>query len=274
MLACGWCSTVFNVSNMIDNPASFVSFAEELADEARRMFPSSGETAPDRHLKPDSSYVTTLDLAIERRLRHMIESRYREHGILGEEEAGTRLDADWVWVLDPVDGTAPFIAGIPVYGTLIALAHRGRPCLGVIDFPATQDRWIGVSGQISLHNGHACTTRKGLAIENAMQCTMNPDFFSPHEKQALDRMKALTIWRIYGGSAFSYGRLASGTLDIALDTNLKVHDYAAFVPIIQGAGGVITDWEGQPLTLSSGPRVLAAGDAALHHAALIVIRNA
>jgi inositol-phosphate phosphatase / L-galactose 1-phosphate phosphatase / histidinol-phosphatase len=258
---------------MADTPEAFMDFAQHLADEARNMLSAPENRLFNKELKPDRSFVTTLDLAIEQRLRRLIEVRYPEHGIQGEEEDGQRLGADWIWVLDPIDGTAPFIAGMPVYGTLIALAYRGAPCLGVIDFPATGDRWAGLKGQPTRHNGAPCATRKGLSLNDAMQATMNPDFFDHEEKQKLDRLRARTVWRIYGGSAFSYGRLAAGTIDVTLDTRLKVHDYAAFVPIIEGAGGVITDWEGKPLTLSSGAQVLAAGDARLHQQALDLIRR-
>jgi inositol-phosphate phosphatase / L-galactose 1-phosphate phosphatase / histidinol-phosphatase len=269
--ACPEASVVFNLSNMTDDLTTFLAFAETLADTARQILLLPENRIFKRDIKEDRSFVTSLDIEIERQLRQLIEIHYPEHGILGEEQDGVRLDADWVWILDPIDGTAPFIAGVPVYGSLVALARRGRPCLGVIDFPATCDRWTGAEGQPTRRNGEPCTTRKGLPMAAAMQCTMNPDFFKDEEKQIFEHFKAVTAWRIYGGSAFSYGRLASGALDLALDTNLKVHDYAAFVPIIEGAGGVITDWGGAPLTMNSGPRVLAAGDAALHAQALSMI---
>jgi histidinol phosphatase-like enzyme (inositol monophosphatase family) len=259
---------------MDQQPQVFIDFAQSLADDARRILKSHINQSFDTRIKPDRSFVTSLDLEIEAHLRRRILIQYPEHGILGEEQDSTRIDADWVWVLDPIDGTAPFIAGIPVYGTLIALAWKGAPVLGVMDFPATSDRWLGCKGEKTLHNGQPCKTRRGLPLHDAIQCVMNPDFFDAEETHVLQVFKPKTAWRIYGGSALSYGQLASGRMDIAIDSRLKVHDFAAFVPVLEGAGGVITDWEGQPLTLGSGPRVLAAGDPVLHAEALALVRGA
>jgi histidinol phosphatase-like enzyme (inositol monophosphatase family) len=249
----------------------FVAFAQTLADTARAMLAAGVKNAPNMRIKADRSFVTDLDEAIERKLRDLIGARFPGHGVRGEEGEATRADAEYVWVLDPIDGTAPFIAGVPVYGTLIALARRNEPVIGVMDFPATDDRWVGAAGQPTTHNGVACATRRGEGLAEAMQATMNPDFFAADELIALNALKAQTAWRIYGTSAFSYGLLASGRIDVTLDTRLKPHDFAAFRPVIEGAGGVVTDWAGKPLTLDSGPRVLAAGDARRHALALQVI---
>ena len=215
-------------------------------------------------VKADRSLVTQLDLAIEVRLREMIGATYPDHGIVGEEQGSAGTDAEFVWVLDPIDGTAPFIAGIPVYGTLIALAHANVPIIGVADLPVTRDRWIGCAGRPSLHRSRAIKTRHCAALADAMLSTSNPDFYASHETPALDAMRKETRWRIYGGSAMSYGLLASGRIDLAMDTRLKIHDFACFRPIIEGAGGIITDWEGRAITLESGPQILAAGSSERH----------
>lgn len=252
----------------------FVAFAATLADTARTMLVAGMKNAPNMRIKADRSFVTDLDEAIEQKLRELIQARFPGHGIRGEEGQATRADAEHVWVLDPIDGTAPFVAGVPVYGTLIALAHRDTPIIGVMDFPATDDRWFGVAGRATTHNGVACATRRGEGLGEAIQATMNPDFFTPDELAALNALKSQTAWRIYGTSAFSYGLLASGRIDVTFDTRLKPHDFAAFRPVIEGAGGVITDWAGKPLTLDSGPRVLAVGDARRHALALKAIGSA
>lgn len=250
---------------------AFVRLAERLADAAAAMIEAGG--ANSTSIKPDKSFVTELDLAIEARLREMIAADHPDHGILGEEFAATRPTAEHVWVLDPIDGTAAFVAGMPVYGTLIALARNGEPIVGVIHFPATCERWVGAKGRTTVLNGQPCHTRSGATLADAIMSASNPDFFGPEEKPVLAALSAATAWRIYGGAALSYGRLASGRTDLALDAGLKIHDYAAFVPIIEGAGGMITDWQGRPLTLDSGPHVLAAGDARRHAAALDLIRE-
>ena len=178
-------------------------------------------------------------------------------------------------MLDPIDGTAAFVAGMTVYSTLIALAHRQRPVLGIMHFPATGERWLGVAGEPTRLNGEPCHTRAGETLADAIQSTSSPDFFTAGpEVRVLQALREQTAWRIYGGAAMSYGRLASGRTDIALDAGLKIHDYAPFVPVIEGAGGVISDWQGEPLTLSSGPRVLAAGDPRRHAAALVLVQRA
>lgn len=250
---------------------AFVRFAEHLADTAAAMIDAGG--AGDPTMKPDRSFVTALDLAIEARLREMIGAEYPHHGILGEEFAATRPTAEHVWVLDPIDGTAAFVAGMPVYGTLIALARNGEPVVGVIHFPATRERWVGAKGRETTLNGQPCRTRRGIDLADAIMSASNPDFFGAEEKPILAAFSAATAWRVYGGAALSYGRLASGRIDLSLDAGLKVHDYAAFVPILEGAGGVITDWQGRQLTLNSGPQVLAAGDARRHAVALGLIRE-
>jgi histidinol phosphatase-like enzyme (inositol monophosphatase family) len=252
----------------------FLAFAVSLADAAHAMLAPAGRVRPAATAKPDRSFVTALDTEIEVHLRTLIAARYPGHGILGEETDPRALDADLVWVLDPIDGTAPFIAGVPVYGTLIALAHEGTPILGIIDQASTPDRWIGVAGRPTTHTSGACRTRPCPRLAEAILTSSNPDFFPAAERPALEALRAATAWRIYGGCCMSYGLLASGRTDVAVDTGFKVFDYAPYVPIIAGAGGVVSDWEGRPLSLASGPRVLAAGDAVRHAEALAIVQRA
>ncbi|MBM3619283.1 MAG: inositol monophosphatase family protein [Alphaproteobacteria bacterium] len=252
----------------------WIAFAVELADTAHAMLAPAGRVRPDAETKPDRSFVTRFDLEIEARLRVLIADRYPSHGILGEEGGPTAIDAELVWVLDPIDGTAPFIAGSPVYGTLIALTHNGAPIIGVIDQAATPDRWIGARGRTTRHTDGPCRARACDALSRAILTSSNPDFFSDRERPALDALRTATAWRIYGTACMAYGLLASGRTDLAIDTGFQVYDFAPFVPIVEGAGGAITDWEGRPLTLTSGPRVLAAGDAARHAEARALIEAA
>ena len=132
---------------------------------------------------------------------------------------------------------------------------------------------MGAKGRETTLNGQPCQTRRGEGLTDAIMSASNPDFFGTEEKPVLAALSAATAWRVYGGAALSYGRLASGRIDLSLDAGLKVHDYAAFVPILEGAGGIITDWQGRKLTLDSGPHVLAAGDVRRHAAALDLIRK-
>lgn len=252
----------------------WLAFAGELADTAHAMLAPAGRVRPDAEVKPDHSFVTAFDLEIEQRLREKIAKRYPSHGILGEEGEPSAIDAELVWVLDPIDGTAPFIAGVPVYGTLISLTHNGAPILGIIDQASTPDRWIGARGRPTLHTNGPCRTRPCASLASAILTSSNPDFFPAADVRALDAMRKATAWRIFGSACMAYGLMASGRTDVAIDTGFKVHDFAPFVPIIEGAGGRITDWEGRPLTLTSGPTVLAAGQPERHAEALAIVHRA
>lgn len=256
------------------NLTPFVAFAEQLADEAALMIATHAQQPLSTTVKADKTFVTELDLAIEMRLRELIAARFPDHGIFGEEFDPFRLDSEWVWTLDPIDGTMALVAGMPVYSTLISLAHHGVPVVGVMHFPAIQTRWIGAAGQPTTCNGLPCHTRHGAALHDAIQSASSPDFFKDaDERRALAALTAETAWRVYGAAALAYGRLAMGGIDVAIDAGLKVYDYAPFVPIVEGAGGKISDWQGKPLTLKSGSQVLAAGDARRHAAALAVVRG-
>ena len=244
--------------------SEWLAFAGQLADAAHELLAPAANLRPDVQVKPDRSFVTALDAQIELRLRELIAQRYPSHGVLGEEHGASGTQSDVVWVLDPIDGTAPFIAGVPVFGTLISLAVEGQPLIGVMHLPVTQQRWQGVAGRTTTLNGSAVRTRPCASLGQAILTSSNPDFFSPGERPALDALRGQTAWRIYGGCCMSYGLLAAGRTDVALDTSFKVWDYAPFRPIVEGAGGRITDWQGRPLTLASGAQVLAAGDAARH----------
>lgn len=248
-----------------------VAFAIELADAARAVLAEEAGAALGVSVKPDRSLVTRMDLAIETRLRAMIARRYPAHGVIGEEEGAQDEGASAVWVIDPLDGTAPFIAGLPVYGTLIALAVDGVPRLGIIDVPAVGARWLGVEGRATTCNGRAVQVRRCADISLAMMTNGNQDYMSPAELPALEALRRATATRVYGGACLNYGRLAEGRTDLALDAGQKVFDFAPFRPIVEGAGGVITDWAGAPLTLESGGRLLAAGDPGVHRQALELI---
>jgi len=249
-----------------------LAFAITLAERSRQILSQALAERPQIELKPDSSYVTDTDKGIERALRAMIETSFPAHGILGEEYGAHNADAEYAWVLDPIDGTAAFVAGLPVFGTLIALLHDGVPVIGIIDHLVTNDRWIGALGRPTTRNGVPVRTRACPSLAQAMLSASNPDFFSAEEQPLFERIRSRTQWRIYGGSCFSYGLLASGRIDLSIDSSLAIHDFAPYVPILTGAGGIITDWAGKPIDMHSGPQILAAGDPARHAEALSLLR--
>ncbi|MCF3142720.1 inositol monophosphatase family protein [Streptomyces platensis] len=252
---------------MIDTFTSeLVRFAEQLADESRRMLADAATATVRVDVKADNSFVTEVDRAIEARLRELIGAAHPEHGVMGEESGSHDLDAEVVWVLDPVDGTAPFIAGIPVYGTLIGVSRFGRPWIGVLDYPATGDRWVGVNGVFARRNGVAVRTRRCAAPVAALATCSNPDFFRPDEVPALARVRDEVRYILYGASSFAYGMLASGRTDLAVDSGLKPYDVFAPAAVIGGAGGLMTEWSGAEIHLASQGQIVAAGDPELHAA--------
>ena len=240
--------------------AALIAFANGLADTAgeivRRYF-RRGVAVDD---KPDMSPVTVADREAEAALRALIERRFPDHGILGEEHGSARTDAERVWVLDPIDGTKSFISGVPLFGTLIALIERGIPVLGVIDQPISRERWIGARGLKSTLNGVAISTRSCPALGSATLFATTPDMFKGTDAGAFQRLKDSVKLARFGGDCYAYGLLAAGFIDLVVEASLKPYDFAALVPVIVGAGGSMTDWRGQPLGLASDGRVLACGD--------------
>jgi histidinol phosphatase-like enzyme (inositol monophosphatase family) len=253
--------------------AEMVHLAERLADESHRMLKRAAHEVPQAGIKADKSLVTELDLAIEVRLRDLIGQVQPDHGIMGEELGSHNLDADVVWVLDPIDGTAPFVAGVPVYGTLIGVSRFGKPWIGVLDYPATGDRWTGVNGAFARHNGVPVSTRPCTDLTIALVTCSNPDFFGRDEYEAFARVRDKVQYTLYGASSFAFGLLASGRTDLAVDTGLKPYDVFAPAAVIGGAGGVMTEWSGAALALRSQHRFIAAGDPSLHDAALDLLNS-
>ncbi len=248
-----------------------IQFAEVLADESGAILKAAMGRAPEVDIKSDLSYVTATDRRVEERLREMIESEFPDHGIHGEEFGSRDLDAEHVWVLDPIDGTAAFVAGIPVFGTLIGVARQGRPWIGVIDHPATDERWVGISGDSATLNGRPIKTRASRGLAPALMTNSNPDFFQPAERAAFDGLRSKVRYTQYGGSCYAYGVLASGRTDLAVDGGLDPYDIFASAAVIEGAGGIVTGWSGEDITLGWKNLVLAAGDRDIHAQALSVL---
>jgi inositol-phosphate phosphatase / L-galactose 1-phosphate phosphatase / histidinol-phosphatase len=244
--------------------ASHLAFADRLAEAAgavsRRYFRQP--LAVDD--KADTSPVTIADREAEAAMRALIAEHFPDHGILGEEHGADRTDAEFVWVLDPIDGTKSFISGVPLFGTLIALLHRGRPVLGVIDQPISRERWRGLAGQASTFNGTPIRARSCGALAAATLFGGAPDQFRGKDAEAVARLVASVKLTRYNGDCYAYGLVASGFIDCVVEAGLKPYDFCAILPVIEGAGGLMTDWDGHPLGLASDGRVIAAGDRRLH----------
>jgi len=253
--------------------AELVRFAEELADASRAILTQALNQPPRVETKADRSPVTALDKAVESRLRAMIEARYPRHGIQGEEFGAKDRGAEHVWVLDPIDGTGPFIANIPVFGSLIGLARGGQPLVGVADHPVTRERWVGASGLPSRLNGRPVRSRHGAPLAAAMMSSSSPDFYAPEQWARYVKLRQQVSWAVYGGSCYAYAQLASGRIDLSVDCGMDVYDILPLEPIIRGAGGLVTDWDGKGIDLNWKGSVLAAGDPALHAQALRVLQG-
>jgi len=246
---------------MID-PAD-IALAHALADAAGEVIRPYFRKPLAVESKGDTSPVTAADRAAEAEMRRLIVQARPQDGVIGEEYGDDRRDAARLWVLDPIDGTRAFIAGRPLFGTLIALLVDGVPVLGVIDQCVIGDRWLGARGQKTLFNGKPVRTRACAALAQAHIGTTSPQAFTDEDFVAFTRVQQAAHDTLYGGDCHNYGLVASGHLDAVVEASLKVHDWAALVPVIEGAGGCVTDWAGQTLTLGSDGRVIAAGSARL-----------
>jgi len=209
-----------------------LDFAQDLVGQARSISLRWFRHRPTIEMKADASPVTVADRGVEEFLRTEISRRYPDHGLLGEEFGVHAGSAAVVWSIDPIDGTRSFITGSPLWGCLLAVLHEQVPVFGIIDVPCTAERWVAVRGRGCWLNGERCHTRATARLQDAILYATTPDIFQVAE------------------------------------AGLMPYDYLAMVPVIQEAGGVITDWQGQPLGTGSDGRVLAAANPALHRLAL------
>jgi len=264
-----------------------ISVAHELADAAAAVTTPYFRTEVSVDIKTDTSPVTIADRQAEIAMRAVINSRFPSHAIFGEEQGYTpgasnedtssNYSAEYMWVIDPIDGTKSFITGKPLFGTLIALLHNGRPVLGIIDQPILQERWLGIAGVPTTLNNTPISTRPCLEVNSAYMYATTPHMFTGASELAFNRLRDQVRIPLYGCDCYAYGLLAAGHCDVVAEADLKPYDYMALIPVIQGAGGVITDWKGRELCWSSEEaaqgvappgEVLAAGDSRCHKKAL------
>ena len=239
------------------------AFAHQIADASGELILKYFRRPTDVSDKADTSPVTEADKSSERLMRNMIERYFPNDGIIGEEYGKENENAEFVWVLDPIDGTKSFIAGVPLFGTLIALLHNGVPVMGLINQPYTKERWVGVVGKRTTLNGAVVHTRRCADVRQAV-------LFSTADKQmfadADDKRRFAVLYdRVktarFSTDCYGYGLLSAGCGDIVCEADMKLYDYAALVPIVAGAGGVMTDWDGNDLSENKGGgRILAVGD--------------
>ncbi len=250
---------------------AFMALADRLADAARDASLKHFRSDLAIDAKADSSPVTVADREVEAAMRTLINDAFPDHGIFGEEHGNENLDAEYVWVLDPIDGTASFVTGKPLFGTLIALLQDGKPVIGVIDVPALDERWRGCQDRITTFNGRPVRARACGALDRAWLLSTSPDMFRGADAEGFGRLSQKVRRRVFGGDCYNYGVLASGNADLVCEADLKPYDYCALVPVIEGAGGIVTDWSGAALDLNSDGRALASGDKRRHGEALALL---
>jgi myo-inositol-1(or 4)-monophosphatase len=260
------------INNDIDiDIAAAGALAQQLADSARTIALRWFRQPLAVEAKADDSPVTQADREIETCMRGMIGAAFPQHAILGEE-FGFAQGASFTWVLDPIDGTRSFITGSPLWGTLIALLHGDRPLLGLIDIPATGERWFALAGAECTLNGRPARSSGCARLDDARVYTTSPDTFAERaDWERFERLSRQAAMRRFGGDCYSYGLLASGHCDLVVEAGLQPYDYLAMVAIIEAAGGRISDWRGAPLTVASDGRVVAAASETLWREALAAL---
>ena len=255
-----------------------MNYLKELTPFVKTLCETSGEIIKKYYRSPglsveskgDFSPVTAADKGAETAIRQLIEQEFPEHGILGEEFGETKPDAEYKWVIDPIDGTKSFIAGTPLFGTLIALVHRGYPVLGAIHQPILSDFTIG-DNSVAMWNGLQVKMRSCESLDKALALATDiRDIMKYHNAVAfhslLEKVKYFRTW----GDAYGYYLLATGQADIMLDPIMNPWDIMAVAPIIRGSGGVITDWKGNPPELG---KSIVAASKALHKSVLNVLNS-
>jgi histidinol phosphatase-like enzyme (inositol monophosphatase family) len=254
----------------------FINFANNLADISGQIIKKYFRQDFDETAKCNQTPVTKADKEAEEAIRNAIIQKFPDHGIIGEEFGSTNPDAKYKWIIDPIDGTISFVMGKPIFGTLIALSFEGKPILGIINQPITGERWVGIDDEKNLHtafNGKKTTTRNCQNLNEAILCSTSPYFFKDSDLQVINKISSQTKYQsqggiIYGGDCYLFGLLALGKIDIVIEKGLSNFDYMALVPVVKGAGGVITDWGGNNLNENSDGTLIACSSKVLHQGIL------
>lgn len=243
-------------------------FAASLTGISRPIIHQWFRHAPSIDVKDDATPVTIADKSVEAALREAITGQFPDHGLIGEEHGSINPGADFTWVVDPIDGTRAFSCGNPLFGTLIALLYQGAPVIGVIDIPALDQQWLGVEGLPSQFNGSVITTHEISHLAEARLTTTSTDALGD-DLPRFKRLSAAARVTGFGGDCAGYGHLACGWSDCIAESGLMVYDIMATIPVIKGAGGVVTQWDGKPIILDTfDGTALASASAALHDEAI------
>ena len=253
----------------------FSAFVDELATlsgETILPFFRTALSVADKGRPGSFDPVTAADHAAETAMRTLIRRTFPSHGIIGEEYGNDRADAEYVWVLDPIDGTKSFISGMPAWGTLIGLTHFGAPVFGMMHQPFTRERFTG-DGGAARYRGPAgdriLQTRRCASLADAVLFTTSPRLMTGPERDGFAKVEDKARLSRYGGDCYAYCMLAAGQVDLVIETGLNPHDIIPLIPIITGAGGIVTTWEGN--APEGGGRIIAAADERVHAAARAIL---
>jgi myo-inositol-1(or 4)-monophosphatase len=250
----------------------FSAFVDELAaaaGDAILPFFRTSLSVENKSRGANFDPVTAADRSAEAAMRAMIRRTFPDHGILGEEYGAERTDAEFVWILDPIDGTKSFIAGMPVWGTLIALTRANEPVYGMMHQPFTRESFTGDGGAARYRGPageRALRVRRCAELAEAVLCTTSPLLMNEADCAAFRKVEQAVRLSRYGGDCYAYCMLAAGHIDLVIETELKPYDILPLIPIITGAGGVVTSWQGG--SPRAGGQIVAAGDKRVHAQAL------
>ncbi len=248
----------------------FIALAEHMAGQAGDIIKQYFRQPFDVECKSDESPVTVADRQVEIKLRQIIREHRPDDGIYGEEFGQSESKTGYTWVFDPIDGTKQFAGGRPTFVTLIALCHEGVPVLSVMDQPVIGERWIGVKDRPTTFNGAPVKTRACADLKDARLGMTSPR--NLHHSETLAPLHKATQFIAWGGHGYGFGQLASGWLDVVIEKHFGPFDTVPVVPIVEGAGGIITDWQGNPPNLTGKGRVVASCSPQVHEQMLDFLR--
>ncbi len=256
---------------MSSNLNEFEKFANSLADLASEKSMQYFRSKLNIENKKDESPVTIADKETEMIIRDQIRKFYPNHGILGEEYENENIDSEFLWVIDPIDGTRSYIAGHKDFGNLISLLHNNIPILGIINCPAHKERWVGLKDKNTICNEKKVSCSNVIELKNAYLFSSGIYFEEPLIKKGWENLKEKSRYFRLGGDCYMYGMLASGLIDVVVEDTLKAHDYMALVNVIEGSGGKISDKYGNPISLESDGSLIASSSEALHQEIIEII---
>ena len=261
--------------------SEFEQFALDLADASGSLIQKYFRADLDFEDKPDNSPVTVADRLAETVIRQIINEKYPSHDILGEEHGFQNTGSRWKWVIDPIDGTRSFVSGMPIFGTLISLLENDVPHLGIIDIPILHERWFSATGEECYFYPSDADKKKVVCKvsgkENIGQANLfstDPKMFNISQKPLYDRVSSQVKLARFGGDCYSYGLLASGYIDLVIEADMKIYDLMALIPVIESAGGIISDWKGDTkFDINWDGSVVAAASENLHSQTLRLLKE-